>query len=77
MPCGIYTINDVPDANLGAIIGVLQLDHPLKIDTKKENDGQWTVIATFPPCEEEPQAQNDVGFRDLKSNLTIKKSAIT
>jgi hypothetical protein len=50
MPCGVFTINDVPDANLAATVAIIQLDHPLKVDTTKQPDGKWTVVATFPPC---------------------------
>lgn len=70
MPCGIWTTNDVPDSDLGFVIALYKADNALKIETQREPDGQWTVIATFPPCDEN-ESGSDHAFAALKSSVSV------
>lgn len=48
--CGVWKINDVSDADLAVVVGGYNADGALKVESTKQPNGLWTVIATFPPC---------------------------
>jgi hypothetical protein len=50
MPCGVWTIKDVPANQLDNVVGNFNLDAPIKVEKTKQADGNWTVTATFAPC---------------------------
>jgi hypothetical protein len=50
MPCGVWTIKDVPANQLDNVVGNFNLDAPIKIEKTQQADGNWTVTATFAPC---------------------------
>lgn len=74
MPCGVFTIEDVPSANLTATVALLQLDHPLKIGTTKQDNGKWTVVATFKPCTTPAEDKKPtLAFDQLVTHVTLDK----
>ena len=74
MPCGPYTVTDVPDASLSGALAILQLDHPITVQTQKQPNGKWTIVATFPPC---PPAANamapQIHFDALKQHVSLDR----
>jgi len=73
MPCGDWTITDVPDTSLGTVVGIMKIDQPLKIETKKQNDGKWTVVGFFPPCLSGEGSSVEAHFELVKQGLSIDK----
>lgn len=70
MPCGTWTTTDVPDSELGFVIALYKADKATKIDTRREPDGEWTVIATFPPCDTGDQG-SEHDFATLKTAVSV------
>ena len=48
MPSGVFEITEIPADKVQEVKNIYGLDNPTKIETKKQDDGLWTVIATFP-----------------------------
>ena len=56
MTCGVIVEKNVPDNKVGGVVQCYQEDGALKVETAKQSDGQWTVTATYPPCEDDAAA---------------------
>jgi hypothetical protein len=50
MPCGKWTITDVPADQLDGMISDCNLDNPNSVDTEQQADGSYHVIVTYDPC---------------------------
>lgn len=50
MPCGVFTITEIPANQVGAVVQQFQLDGPTSVQQTQQSDGTFTVTATFPPC---------------------------
>jgi hypothetical protein len=52
MPCGTFTVKNVPQAKLQQTIDLFKANKPPPQDVTSEADGAgtFTVIAVFPPC---------------------------
>ncbi len=48
MPSGVFTKTDVPTEQLLNVISGFLVDNPIEIEARKQANGKWTVIATFP-----------------------------
>ncbi|HYD37381.1 MAG TPA: hypothetical protein VEA60_07195 [Allosphingosinicella sp.] len=49
-PCGTWTITDIPEAEVGAVIADCNLDSPSSVTRTKQPDGKWTVTAVYADC---------------------------
>lgn len=77
MPCGPYTVTDVPDASLSGALAILQLNHPLNVQTQKQPNGKWTINATFPPCATAAVADSPkVSFDTIKAHVSLDNLTI-
>ncbi len=50
-PCGVWSANDVADSDLGLVVAGYKADGAQSIVMVQQPNGQWSVTATFPPCE--------------------------
>jgi hypothetical protein len=52
MPCGTWTIRDIPEAEVGGVVAAFNLEDPLpnSVDSTDQGDGKWTVTAVFADC---------------------------
>jgi hypothetical protein len=52
MACGVFTIKKVPEHKLAEVVADFADDDPppLQIEKVKDNQGTFTVIATYKPC---------------------------
>lgn len=48
MPTGVYKTTDIPPDKVADVVAGYMLDNPEKVDTVKQTNGKWTVIATWP-----------------------------
>ena len=62
MPCGVFTVTDIPPDRVDDVEAGFQLDKPTKIEKKQQQNGNWTVIATFPPCPAGEQQRKTTKF---------------
>jgi hypothetical protein len=52
MVCGTFTTSNIPDGKQQGVIDLYKANAPppTKVDSAKQPDGTWTVVATWPPC---------------------------
>lgn len=52
MVCGTFTMNNIPQTNVDAVVARFKANKPPPTSVTKNQaaDGTWTVIAVFPPC---------------------------
>ena len=48
MPTGIYKTTDIPENKVEDVVAGYKLDNPQKIEKIQQDNGLWTVIATWP-----------------------------
>ena len=60
MVCGVWKVTDIPAGEVGGVMQNFQLDGPESVEKTEQADGKWTVIATFPPCQD---GENDTTER--------------
>ncbi len=51
MPCGVWKTTDVPKNRVDLVVAGYNLDAPTSVTKTEQADGNWTVTATFPPCQ--------------------------
>lgn len=49
-PCGTWKITDIPEAEVGGVMGNFALDGPKSIEKTPQPNGKWTVTAVFEDC---------------------------
>jgi len=52
MVCGTFTRKGVSQAQLQMVVNLFKanIPPPTSVTSTKENDGTYTVVATWPPC---------------------------
>mgnify|MGYP000846169151 CR=1 FL=1 len=52
MPCGVFTVEDVPAAKVDITVAMFEANvpPPLSVTKKKQANGLFVVVATFEPC---------------------------
>lgn len=47
MPSGVYKITDIPEDKVATVVANFEVDSPENFEKIEQENGLWTVIATF------------------------------